>query len=168
MNEHIDHARRERLAALGLALLLPGLAQPQVPPQAQAAADAPKRKSPFRAQRESHRERTFYETRWGIDKLRVSYTNSGNLIRFSYHVSDPTLAKPLGDKKAKPVLFGQRNRVALQVPVMDKVGELRQAVPPEAGKEYWMVFSNKGNLVRQGDRVNVVIGAFHAENLMVE
>jgi hypothetical protein len=31
-----------------------------------------------------------------------------------------------------------------------------------------MVFSNKGNLVKPGDRVNVVIGTFHADGLMVE
>jgi hypothetical protein len=30
------------------------------------------------------------------------------------------------------------------------------------------VFSNKGNLVKRGDRVNVMIGAFHADGLMVE
>jgi hypothetical protein len=31
-----------------------------------------------------------------------------------------------------------------------------------------VVFSNKGNLVRPGDRVNVMIGAFHADGLLVE
>jgi hypothetical protein len=31
-----------------------------------------------------------------------------------------------------------------------------------------MVFSNKGNLIKPGDRVNVAIGAFHADNLVVE
>jgi hypothetical protein len=31
-----------------------------------------------------------------------------------------------------------------------------------------MVFSNKGNLVKHGDRVNVVAGAFHLDGLMVE
>jgi len=54
------------------------------------------------------------------------------------------------------------------VPSMDKVGQLRQSGPPEAGKTYWMVFSNKGNLVRPGHRVGVVIGAFRATSLAVE
>jgi len=29
-------------------------------------------------------------------------------------------------------------------------------------------FSNKGNLVKAGDRVNVMIGTFHADGLLVE
>ena len=98
----------------------------------------------------------------------MSYTSSGNLIRFSYRVADPERAKPLGDKKATPYLLGQKSHAMLQVPVMDKVGMLRQTGTPQVGQEYWMVFSNKGNLVRPGDRVNVMIGAFHADGLMVE
>jgi len=33
---------------------------------------------------------------------------------------------------------------------------------------YWMAFSNKGRLVKRGDRVDVVIGQFRAEGLTVE
>jgi hypothetical protein len=111
---------------------------------------------------------TYYVAAWGVDKLKVSYTMSGNLIRFSYRVSDPKRAKALADKKATPYLLGQKSRALLQVPVMDKIGQLRQAATPQAGQEYWMVFSNKGNLIKPGDRVNVMIGSFHAEGLVVE
>jgi len=38
----------------------------------------------------------------------------------------------------------------------------------EAGKEYWMLFSNKGHPVRSGDRVNIIIGKFRALDLVVE
>lgn len=113
--------------------------------------------------------RSYYVAAWGVDKLKVSYTSSGNLIRFSYRVTEPQRAKLLADKKATPYLFGQRSRALLKVPVMDKVGQLRQAAAtPEAGQEYWMVFSNKGNLIKPGERVNVMIGAFRAEGLVVE
>lgn len=112
--------------------------------------------------------RSYYIAAWGVDKLKVSYTSSGNLIRFSYRVANPERAKLLADKKATPYLLGQRSRALLQVPVMDKVGQLRQAAAPQAGQEYWMVFSNKGNLIKPGDRVNVMIGAFHADGLVVE
>jgi len=128
----------------------------------------PHKLSPFHAQQTTAKAKTYYTAAWGVDKLKVSYTSSGNLIRFSYRVSDPARAKPLADKAATPYLFGQRSRAMLQVPVMDKVGALRQAAAPQTGQEYWMVFSNKGNLVKPGDRVNVVIGAFHADGLMVE
>ena len=126
------------------------------------------KRSPFRAIKITEKAKKQYLAMWGVDKLRVSSTSSGNLIRFSYHVAVPELAKPLAEKSATPYLYGQASRALLQVPVMDKVGPLRQSAAPVAGQEYWMVFSNKGNLVKVGDRVNVVIGAFHADSLMVE
>jgi subtilisin family serine protease len=111
---------------------------------------------------------TYYSAAWGVQDMAVRYTASGNLIRFSYKVVDPARAKALFDKGSQPVLFSQRSHALLQIPVMDKVGPLRQANDLAPGKEYWMAFSNKGNLVRPGDRVNVIIGAFHADGLLVE
>jgi hypothetical protein len=124
--------------------------------------------SPYRPEKMTAHAQNFYMAAWGIDKLKVSYTASGNLIRFSYRVADPVLAAPLGDVKATPYLLGQRSRALLQIPVMDKVGKLRQTGAQKADQEYWMVFSNKGNLIRPGDRVNVMIGTFHADGLVVE
>jgi hypothetical protein len=51
---------------------------------------------------------------------------------------------------------------------MEKVGQLRQSSTPEAGKSYWMAFSNRGRPVKRGDRVIVMIGRFKAEGLVVE
>jgi hypothetical protein len=45
---------------------------------------------------------------------------------------------------------------------------LRQSADPQEGKSYWMAFSNKGRLVKRGDRVNVVIGQFHADGLVID
>jgi len=132
-----------------------------------AAPTAPHKTSPYRPSVPDS-ARDYYQSIWGVDNLLVRRTASSNLIRFSYRVTDPARAKVLGDKRATPYLFGQRSRAVLHVPVMDKVGQLRQSGSGEAGKEYWMVFSNKGNLVKPGDRVNVIIGAFHADGLMVE
>ena len=57
----------------------------------------------------------------------------------------------------------------LVVPSMEKVGQLRQAPHEiEAGKSYWMAFSNSGRIVKPGDRVDIVIGNFHARGLLVE
>ena len=124
--------------------------------------------SPMRQQKVTEKAKNYYVAAWGVDRLKVSSTASGNLIRFSYRIIEPERAKPLVDKGVTPYLLGLRSRAVLQVPVMDKVGTLRQTGTLAAGQEYWMVFSNKGNLVRPGDRVNVVIGAFHADSLMVE
>jgi hypothetical protein len=125
--------------------------------------------SPYRvAAKITPKAQTYYVAAWGVDKLRVSSTSSGNLIRFTYRVTDPRRAKALSAKTSPPYLVGQKNNVVLQVPVMEKIGQLRQTADPVAGQEYWMVFSNKGNHIKPGDRVNVMIGSFHAEGLVVE
>jgi hypothetical protein len=36
----------------------------------------------------------------------------------------------------------------LVVPSLEKLGQLRQSSTPEAGKSYWMAFSNKGRAVK--------------------
>ncbi|WP_035993184.1 hypothetical protein [Paraburkholderia caribensis] len=112
--------------------------------------------------------RTFYQSVRGIDNLSVRRTASGNLLRFSYRVTDPALARLLGDKSTTPYLYGEANHVLLEVPVMDNIGQLRQTGALEVGQQYWMVFSNKGNLVKAGDRVNVLIGSFHIDGLVVQ
>jgi hypothetical protein len=132
------------------------------------AASTARKVSPYRQEKVTASAKNYYAAAWGIDNLKVSYTASGNLVRFSYRVTDVVRAKPLGDVKETPYLLGQKSRAMLRIPVMEKVGQLRQTGTPQAGQEYWMVFSNKGNLVRPGDRVNVTIGIFHADGLMVE
>lgn len=116
----------------------------------------------------SKRARIFYEMGWGVDSLTVRSVESGELIRFNFRVLDATKAQALNDKKSEPILIDPRAGVKLIVPSLEKVGQLRQSATPEAGKIYWMAFSNKGGLVKRGDRVNVVIGNFHADGLVVQ
>jgi len=105
---------------------------------------------------------------WGVDSMQAHQTNAGNLIRFSYRVVDVDKAKVLIDKSANPMMISARANVALQIPVMDKVGPLRQSTELEPGKVYWMAFSNKGNLVRPGDHVSVLVGTFRVDGLIVQ
>jgi len=114
------------------------------------------------------RANMYYAGYWGVDSLNVKWAESGEIIRFTYRVLDADKAKPLNDKKAEPVLIDPQAGVKLVVPVMEKVGQLRQSSTPEAGKSYWMAFSNSGRRVKRGDRVNVVIGGFQANGLVVE
>jgi hypothetical protein len=143
-------------------------AMQSAPAKSGAAPSTARKVSPFRPVKLTANAKNYYVAVWGVDKLKVSYTSSGNLIRFSYRVTDPQRAKVLGEKKSTPYLLGQKSRALLQIPIMDKVGQLRQTGAPVVGQEYWMVFSNKGNLIKPGDRVNVMIGTFHADGLMVE
>ncbi len=113
------------------------------------------------------RARQHYQLLWGVDSLDVRAVESGQMIRFSYSVLDPQKAAPLNDKVVNPFLIDEQARVKLEIPTMEKVGQLRQSSTPEAGKTYWMVFSNKGAVVKPGDRVTVVIGHFRADGLYV-
>jgi len=110
----------------------------------------------------------YYRAVWGVDSLSVKAAESGELIRFSYRVLDSKKARILNDKKVEAFLNSPEHHIQLVIPSLEKVGQLRQSNTPEAGKSYWMAFSNPGRRVKPGDRVNVEIGAFHANGLVVE
>ena len=136
-------------------------------PIAKAAAVSP----PYRNQppRIANRETAILESVWGITEPSVKAVESGVILRFTYRVVDPEKAKPLNDKKIDPVLESPEKGVRLVIPTLEKVGQLRQAPPKiEAGKSYWMAFSNSGRPIKPGDHVDVIIGNFHARGLVVE
>jgi hypothetical protein len=116
----------------------------------------------------STRAAMMYRRIWGIDNITLKATASGSVIRFSYLVVDANKAKVLNDKKEEPYLLVQKNGAKLEVPATEKVGKLRQTATPENGREYWMVFQNSSHTVQPGDRVNIVIGQFRADGLVVE
>jgi len=110
----------------------------------------------------------YYEFAWGVEALRVKVVESGEIVRFSYRVLNAEKAKALNDKKSEPSLIDLQAGVKLVVPSLEQIGMLRQSSTPEAGKSYWMAFSNSGRVVKRGDRVSVVIGKFQADGLLVE
>jgi hypothetical protein len=136
------------------------------PPAGQPPAAAAH--SPYKPNRFSKRAELNYGLVWGVDSLSVKWTESGEVIRFAYRVLDPEKAKIINDKKYEPSLVDPARGVKLVVPSLEKVGQLRQTGTPTAGTSYWMAFSNKGRLVKKGDRVDVVIGQFRAEGLVVD
>ncbi len=156
---------------LGIPETLPAQASQPVTPPAQAAGSTKSVSAvgkTYLADRVSRRAHLYYEGVWGVDSLKVKYTESGEMIRFSYRVVDPAKAVALNDKEVEPSLVDPQAGVKLVVPQMEKVGKLRQSSAPIAGKSYWMAFSNRGRRVRPGDRVSVEIGHFRADGLLVE
>ncbi len=133
-----------------------------------ATSDGKPRPSRYHPDRFAGRAGKYYELGWGVDSVSVKLVESGELVRFSYRVLDPGKAKVLNDKQNNASLIDPKVGVSLVVPTMEKVGQLRQSGTPEAGRSYWMTFSNKGRRVARGDRVDVVIGAFKASNLVVD
>jgi hypothetical protein len=146
-------------------LVSPARAQSAAPAGQPAAAAAPSRYQPNRF---SKRADLHYGLVWGVDSLNVKLVESGEVIRFTYRVLDAEKAKTLNDKNLEPSLIDPQAGVSLVIPQLEKVGKLRQTGTPEAGKAYWMAFSNKGRLVKRGDRVSVVIGNFRADGLVVD
>jgi hypothetical protein len=158
---------KEMLLAMVLAsgiFVLPAATQSPVPTRPPVATSAQR----YQPNRFAGRASKYYGLVWGVDSLVVKLAESGEVIRFNYRVLDADKAKVLNDKKAEPSLIDPRAGVKLVVPAMEQVGPLRQSSTPEAGKTYWMAFSNKGRLVKRGDRVNVVIGQFRADGLAVD
>lgn len=160
-----------RIVGTGPALLACMLACSIAPSlQAQSPAGKPTAAgSPYRyLPSPPARERTYYELNWGVDSFSVKAVEAGELIRFSYRIVDPEKARAINDKTIEAYLMAPAAHVRLVVPSLEKVGQLRQSSTPEAGRSYWMAFSNPGRPVKRGDRVNVVIGQFHVEGLVVE
>jgi hypothetical protein len=159
----------------------PSAESPQTSPQSSAqtpaqgkAATAPvppkSRGTPshYLPNRFAGRAGRYYSFHWGIDQLSVKWVESGEMIRFSWHVLDAARAQVLNDKKAEPSLIDPQRGIGLVVPAIENVGQLRQTAPPESGRSYWITFSNKGRLVKRGDRINVVVGTFRADGLVVD
>ncbi len=112
--------------------------------------------------------RWHYADIYGVDELSAKLAESGALVRFSFRVVDATKAQVLQDKQAVPSMLDQAANVALVIPTLEKVGPLRQSMPTENGKSYWMAFSNKGSPVKRGHRVSVVIGPVRIDGLIVQ
>ena len=138
---------------------------PAAKPPVQSAPAAEQRRAPKHT---SQHAAMYYEGVWGVDSLRVKLAESGELVRFDYRVLDPEKASALNDKKAEPELIDPQAGVKLVVPQMEKVGKLRQSSTPKVGMTYWMAFSNPTRVVKRGHRVDVVIGQFRANGLVVE
>jgi hypothetical protein len=137
-------------------------------PAPAAKSPAPAAPSHYRPDRFAGRAAKYYSLVWGVDSLSVKWTESGEIIRFAYRVLDADKAKILNDKNLEPSLIDPQAGVKLVVPALEQVGILRQSATPEAGKAYWMAFSNKGRKVKRGDHVIVEIGQFRADGLVVD
>jgi hypothetical protein len=162
--------RLVRLSGMSRLVFAAGLLLPtaSAQPAATSANAGAASTSSYRPIRFSLHAERHYGLVWGVDSLSVKAVESGEVIRFSYRVLDADKAKTLNDKKLEPFLIDPKAGVKLVVPSLEKVGQLRQSSAPETGKKYWMAFSNKGRKVKRGDRVNVVIGQFRANGLLVE
>jgi hypothetical protein len=178
--------KQSQRAAIGVMLLVcclsfraagkasvPAVGHPQdpKPTQAPASASAGRSRTPGYLRSRSVPNANavqIYRTVWGIEDIKVKVVASGALVLFSYRAVDPSKAKVINDDKSTPLLIDEASHAALQIPVLEQIGKLRQTNTPVSGRAYSMLFSNRGGYVKPGNRVSVVIGTFHLEGLIVQ
>jgi hypothetical protein len=148
-----------------LALVMP-IARSDASPQPVAAPKAVRVIEPMPAPRHP-REKTYMKRKWGVEILFLRETAAGYMLEFRYKVLDPVKAAPLFVRKTKPVVTHVRTGKQLTVPVPAKTGALRNSDTPLADHTYWMFFANPNKLVKPGDLVNLQVGDFAVEGLVV-
>jgi hypothetical protein len=113
------------------------------------------------------REKTFMKRQWGVEILFVRQMSAGYMLEFRYKVVDADKAAPLFERQTKPMLTHVETGARMIVPTPAKTGALRNSNTPLVDHTYWMFFANPGKLVKQGEHVNIEIGDFLAEKLVV-
>jgi hypothetical protein len=106
--------------------------------------------------------------RWGIRIESMRLTSAGYMLDFRYQVVDARKAKPLFERKTKPMLRDEATGAQMSVPVPPKTGALRSSNDPQAGRSYFMFFANPARFIKPGSRVTVTIGAFSVSGIRVD
>ena len=107
---------------------------------------------------------------WGVKLISLNLTAAGYMMDFRFRVLDVNKALPLFDHRIKPLIIVERSGAKLPVPMAAKVGAFRptnRGKNIKADRNYYMVFGNPDHHVKQGEKVNLVIGDFKAENITV-
>jgi len=120
------------------------------------------------SQTQHPREKTFLKRQWGIEILYVRQTAAGYMLEFRYKVHDAEKAKALFERQTKPLLTHVTSGAQMIVPTPAKTGALRNSNPPLDGHTYWMFFANPGQFVKPGEQVNIKIGDFVVDGLVVQ
>jgi hypothetical protein len=173
-----NHSPNHLSAILSAALFVTGSCVAQLPadvskPASPAAGSstlaAAQMSSSRLAAARSSRATSNYKHLYGVEIIGIRPVSSGAMVRLSYRVVDPVKAKPFVEKEAKPYLIEEISKLRLEVPVMEKIGQLRQSTSaPKAGREYWMIFQNNRGVVKSGSRVDFVIGHLRMNGLVVD
>lgn len=107
--------------------------------------------------------------KWGIEIVRLKITAAGHILDLRYRVIDPVKSFPVFDTKIKPVLIDEQTGRGLTIYTAPRIGGMRQkARRPEAGRVYFILFSNPAGLVKEGNKVTLKIEDVKIEHIRVE
>jgi hypothetical protein len=105
----------------------------------------------------------------GVEVVAVRLTAAGHMLDFRYRVTDPGKASALLNRKAKAHAIHLRTGEKLGVPRMARVGRLKSsAAEGKRDTVYFLFFDTRGQPVKPGDRVTVVVGEHRFEDLAVQ
>jgi hypothetical protein len=108
------------------------------------------------------------EKNFGIKIASLRPTAGGQMLDLRFQVVDPEKAKAVLDRNKKAYLLDGKTGKTLPVPVT-KAGSMRQAtIKPEAGRIYFILFSNPNRMVKEGGSVSLVIGDFRKDGIVVD
>ncbi|MDE3011526.1 MAG: hypothetical protein KGI67_11615 [Pseudomonadota bacterium] len=110
----------------------------------------------------------YFRKHWGVEVLGVRAVSSGWLLEFRYRILESSKAAVLNEKRSKAFVIDEATDVRLSVPAMENIGELRQTPAPAEGRIYYILFGNPGRLVKPGGKVDVLVGAFRADGVIVD
>lgn len=125
--------------------------------------------APFTTRSVTEAQRLAVEQQYGVSLLGVRMTAAGHMLDFRYRVLDTTKAGRLIRPKMGLALIDQATKAEMAVPVMDKVGALKQTrshLFPD--RTYSVIFSNRAGVVKPGSKVSIQFGELTLDNLIVE
>jgi hypothetical protein len=109
------------------------------------------------------------ETLAGVEVVAVRLTAAGRMLDFRYRVTDPGKASALLNRKTKAHAIHLPTGKVMGVPRVARVGRMKSsAVEGKRGTVYFLFLDARGQQVKSGDRVTVVIGEHRFEDLAVQ
>ncbi len=105
-----------------------------------------------------------------IYSLECSLKAQTRMLDFLYRVVDPVkaLAVLRADARERPYVIDQATGSRLPVPRPAADVPHEATAPAATGRVYYTLFANPGCLVKEGDKVTVVIGKFRIKDLVVQ
>jgi hypothetical protein len=104
----------------------------------------------------------------GVEPVAARLAGAGGFVDFRYRVKDVEAARQVLSRQNQAGLVHRETGRRLPV-AANKLGRIRQVTgTPEVNRDYFILFSNVGRLVKVNDRVDVVIGECRLEGLNVQ
>jgi len=104
----------------------------------------------------------------GVEMGPVRVSAAGYMLDVRYRVVDPVKARPLFERRQKPVLLDPDSGLKVGVASFDQTGPLRNSNTPQVGRRYVMMFQNPAGVVKAGDEVSLIVGDVEISNLLVQ